>query len=168
MNSELVYVLYGSQTGNAKEIAKTIYSLLIDNKCCCKYLSLNETIQDETFLFLEKDKNNFSNLIIICSTTGNGDVPENANYFWRKLKNRNQPIHLFQNVRYAILGLGDSNYNKFAQMGKFLDNRFMELGGKRIMDLNCADDSYNFEESVDLFLKNIEDYFCNETKINDL
>jgi sulfite reductase alpha subunit-like flavoprotein len=153
MDSELIYVLYGSQTGNAQEIAKSIYSLLTDNGHSCKYLSLNETIEKETFLFLGNDCS--SNLIIICSTTGNGDAPENANYFWRKLKNRNQPNNLFQKIQYMVLGLGDSNYDEFCQMGKHLDSRFNELGGKRIMDLYCADEAGEFEETVDLFIQKI-------------
>ena len=90
MSKELIYILYGSQTGNAQEIAKSIYSLLLDNGFPCKYLSLNESIEKETFLFLDKDCS--SHLIIICSTTGNGDAPENATHFWRKIKNRNQHL----------------------------------------------------------------------------
>jgi sulfite reductase alpha subunit-like flavoprotein len=159
MDKEQIYILYGSQTGNAQEIAKTIYSLLLDNDYPCKYLSLNESIEKETFLFLDKDYS--SHLIIICSTTGNGDAPENASLFWRKLKNRNHHKKLFQKIHYAVLGLGDSNYNKFNQMGKLLDSRFNELDGKRILDLYCADEANDFEETVDLFIKKILNYFCN-------
>jgi len=151
-------VLYGSQTGNAQEIAKSVYSLLTDTGHNCKYLSLNETIDKETFLFLDNDCS--SSLIIICSTTGNGDAPENANHFWRKIKNRNQHKHLFQNIQYMVLGLGDSNYDKFCQMGKQLDCRFHELSGKRIMDLYCVDEAGDFEETLDLFIKKILNSFC--------
>lgn len=160
MSKELIYVLYGSQAGNAQEIAKTIYSLLSDNGYPCKYLSLNESIEKETFLFLDNDCS--SKLIIICSTTGNGDTPENATQFWRKIKNRNQPNNLFQKIHYAVLGLGDSNYNKFCLMGKQLDKRFNDLGGKRIIDLYCADEVNDFEETLDLFIKKILNYFCNK------
>jgi sulfite reductase alpha subunit-like flavoprotein len=114
---------------------------------------LNESIEKETFLFLDKDCS--SHLIIICSTTGNGDAPENATHFWRKIKNRNQPNNLFQKINYAVLGLGDSNYNKFCLMGKQLDKRFNEVGGKRIIDLYCADEANDFEETLDLFIKKI-------------
>ena len=165
MSKEPIYVLYGSQTGNAQEIAKSIYSLLLDNGYPCKYLSLNESIENkkETFLFLDKNKDSSSNLIIICSTTGNGDAPENATHFWRKIKNRNQTNNLFQKIHYAVLGLGDSNYNKFCLMGKQLDKRINELGAKRIIDLYCADEVNDFEETVDLFIKKILNYFSRES-----
>jgi len=159
---EQIYILYGSQTGNAQEIANSIHSLLLDNGYPCNYLSLNESIEKETFVFLDKDKDYSSHLIIICSTTGNGDAPENATHFWRKIKNRNQPNNLFQKIHYVVLGLGDSNYNKFCLMGKQLDKRFNELGGKRIIDLYCADEANDFEETVDLFIKKILNYFSRE------
>jgi sulfite reductase alpha subunit-like flavoprotein len=162
MNQESIYVLYGSQTGNAQEIAKTIYHILVDNRYSCKYLSLNESIEKETFLFLDKDIS--VNIIIVCSTTGNGDAPETANHFWRKLKNRNQPKHLFQHISYTVLGLGDSNYDKFCQMGKYLDNRLFELGGIRLFDLHCADESSDFEEIIDSFIKKILNHFCKKQK----
>lgn len=163
MNLEIIYILYGSQSGNAEEIAKTIYSLILDKGFPCKLLSLNESIEKDSFLFLHNDY--ISNLIIICSTTGNGDAPENASHFWRKLKNRNQANNLFQNIQYAILGLGDSNYDKFCQMGKLLDNRFNELQGKRIINLHCADEVDDFEEIVDLFLNHILNYFCKKQNL---
>ena len=165
MNKELIYILYGSQTGNAQAISKSIYQLLLSNGHNCKYLSLNESIEKETFLFLEKEKEKekekevFPILIIISSTTGNGDAPESANKFWRTIKNRNNPKDLFKNIPFAVLGLGDSNYDKFSQIGKFFDNRLFELGGNRIIELHCADEVSNFEEIVDLFTEKLLTYF---------
>jgi len=85
-----IFVLYGSQTGNAEEIAKQITELLHDQGYDCKYSCLNKTIQDDHFSFIP-NKEEKSNVIIVCSTTGNGDAPESADYFWRKVKNRKQP-----------------------------------------------------------------------------
>ena len=44
-------------------------------------------------------------------------------------------------------------------MGKNLDNRLFELGGKRLFDLHCADEASNFEEIVDLFIEKIRNHF---------
>jgi sulfite reductase alpha subunit-like flavoprotein len=142
---------------DAKEISKSVFHLLVDNGYSCKYLSLNESIEKETFLFLNKDIS--VNIIIVCSTTGNGDAPETANHFWRKIKNRNQPKDLFQTIPYAILALGDSNYDKFCQMGKNLDRRFNELGSKRVIELHCADDAVGQEETVNIFIEKVVRYF---------
>lgn len=157
MNQELIYILYGSQTGNAEAISKSIYQLLMKNGINCKYLSLNKSIEKETFIFLDRDIS--PKIIIISSTTGNGDAPESANYFWRKIKNRNLPKDLFQNIPYAVLGLGDSNYDKFCQIGKYFDNRLFQLGGNRIVELHCADEVSDFEEIVDLFTKKLFNHF---------
>jgi len=56
---------------------------------------------------------------------------------------------MFEGVPYTVLGLGDTNYDKFCFMGKAIDKRLSELGGKRMMDLYCADESTNLEEVVE-------------------
>ena len=75
------YVLYGSQTGNAESVAKDFSSKLsskgINNKC----LTLNAAKK-----LLIKDLAKC--LIVVCSTTGNADAPENADLWWRSVKLR--------------------------------------------------------------------------------
>lgn len=148
-----IYILYGTQTGNAEEISKCIYQLLIEKKYDCKIMSLNETIENDTFNFI-KDKD-FCRIIIVCSTTGNGDAPETANIFWRKFKNRKQPKNLLEKIEYTVLGLGNTNYDKFCQMGKNLDKRFCELGAKRFLELQCLDEAVDEDESISLFINKI-------------
>ena len=151
-----IYVLYGSQTGNSEEISKIIYKLLIEKGYNCKHSSLNNSIQNDTFNFIQDEK---STVIIVCSTTGNGDSPESATYFWNKLKSRKQPKNLFNGVKYTILGLGDTNYDKFCYMGKNIDRRFNELGGERFIELHCLDEAVNNEDTVDIFIDKILKYF---------
>ena len=162
-----IYILYGSQTGNAQDISEDIYTRLSNNISYeCIHMSLNSTIENNTFTFINNNNNNNNtneetkiNIIIVCSTTGNGDAPETANFFWRKLKNRNQPNNLLNGIEYAVLGLGDTNYDKFCNMGKNLDKRFNELGAKRFIELHCADEATDMEESVSLFIEKVVEYF---------
>lgn len=73
--------MFGSQTGNAESVAKDLAEKLkregIQNICSdlnsAKALNLRETALC---------------LVIVCSTTGNGDSPENANEWWRAIKIR--------------------------------------------------------------------------------
>jgi len=159
----IIYILYGSQTGNAQDISEDIYTRLSNNISYeCIHMSLNSTIENNTFTFINNNNTNEEtkiNIIIVCSTTGNGDAPETANFFWRKLKNRNQPNNLLNGIEYTVLGLGDTNYDKFCNMGKNLDKRFNELGAKRFMELHCADEATGMEESVSLFIEKVVEYF---------
>jgi methionine synthase reductase len=161
----IIYILYGSQTGNAKEISEDIYTRLSNNISYeCIYMSLNDSIENNTFNFINNNNNNTHeetkiNIIIVCSTTGNGDAPETANFFWRKFKNRNQPNNLLNGIEYTVLGLGDTNYDKFCNMGKNIDKRFNELGAKRFMELHCADEAVGMEDSVNLFIEKVMEYF---------
>jgi len=94
-------------------------------------------------------------LIVVCSTTGNGDAPENADSWWRSIKLRSASKELFLNVPYSVLGLGDTNYDKFCHMGKSIDKRLSELGAKQEIELFCADEATNLEETVEKWKKAI-------------
>jgi len=152
-NMDNIYLLYGTQSGNAQAITNHIYSLLLDKNYKCRHMSLNQTVENESFNFIKMDEPTI--LIVVCSTYGNGDAPETANHFWRKIKNRNLPTDLFKNIRYAVMGLGDTNYDKFCNMGKNLDKRFKELGGERVIELHCADEATNMESTVDSFIEKV-------------
>lgn len=145
-----IYILYGSQTGNAEEISSILF-----HKCSealtinVKYFTLNQ------FHNNVKEIERMANMIIIvCSTTGNGDAPDNACLFWRTIKKRSNPP-LFKDVPYCVLALGDTNYDKFCYMGKSIDTRISSLGGQRILPLVCADEATNLEETADAWTDDV-------------
>lgn len=90
-------------------------------------------------------------LYTVCSTTGNGDSPDNADKFWRIIKKRSIAKDTFQSSSFCVLALGDTNYDKFCYMGKSIDKRMKELGGHRFLDLHCADEATGLEEVVEEF-----------------
>ncbi|CAM9099163.1 unnamed protein product, partial [Ectocarpus fasciculatus] len=142
------YVLYGSQTGNAEFIAKEVHSKLCDKGLPAKYATCNDVKKTDL-------KELAHAVIIVCSTTGNGDSPENSDAFWRWIKSRALPKNQFEGLPFAVLGLGDTNYDKFCFMGKSIDKRMGELGGRRMVDLQCADEPTNLEEVVEAWKINI-------------
>ena len=100
-------------------------------------------------------------LVIVCSTTGDGEVPECASRFMRKLKNRSitdaqekeklgdndsndnasqNDNGWLKHTHYAILGLGDSNYSQFNMAARNLDNVMQALGAKKFYHTGLADD----------------------------
>lgn len=54
----------------------------------------------------------FSILIVIVSTTGQGDLPNNARLFWKGLLRRKLPPKYLDGVQFTTFGLGDSSYPK--------------------------------------------------------
>ena len=105
-------------------------------------------------------------LLIVTSTFGNGDPPENGEEFrkmlhsMRKDKNNmqssekeNASDQIFQysgalaNVRYSIFGLGNSSYPKFCSFAKYLDGSLHDLGAERISKLGLGDELCGQEES---------------------
>jgi sulfite reductase (NADPH) flavoprotein alpha-component len=139
-------IYYGSQSGNCEEIAKILKSR-IEEECniqvhCDTLNSLTSEIS------LDSKINNISYVFVISSTYGNGDPPENAARLWRMIKNRKMNKLLFEDVKFAVLALGNSNYDRFCNFGKNIDKRLEELSGTRILDLVCIDDIADMEDFV--------------------
>ena len=76
-----VYVLYGSQTGNSEDIAKDIFTK-------CQEVGIPSTCSALNDIKKMEMKGRAKCLVIVCSTTGNGDAPENADGWWRQTKLR--------------------------------------------------------------------------------
>eukprot|EP00968_Pinguiococcus_pyrenoidosus_P007034 scaffold463_cov242-Pinguiococcus_pyrenoidosus.AAC.2 len=56
-------------------------------------------------------------------------------------------------TKFTVLGLGDTNYNKFCAMGIGVDKRMKELGGERFYPLGCADEGTGLEDVVEPWLE---------------
>lgn len=82
-------------------------------------------------------------IVFVVATTGQGDPPNNMRQFWRLLLRKNLPTTLLSNVKYGILGLGDSSYQKFNFAAKKLNRRLMQLGAKELLPIGLADDQHD-------------------------
>lgn len=146
-------IYYGSQTGNCEEISKML-QYRIEKECnmiikCDKLNSLTSIISSSDKI------NNISHLFIISSTFGNGDPPENADILWRFIKKRTTNKLLFKDVKFSVLALGNSNYDKFCNFGKNINKRLEELGGTRMLELTCVDEASGLEEPVDNWIDKV-------------
>ncbi len=92
-----------------------------------------------------------SPIVIVCSTTGEGDLPEAAFKFWNKLKRLNEASGYLKKIKYALLGLGDTNYSIFCGGPKKLHKKFQELGAKCFYGPFWADDGTSLELEVEPF-----------------
>jgi len=88
-------------------------------------------------------------LILVTSTTGDGDPPENAVTLYKKLKKMDSNQDYLAHINYALLGLGDSNYTTFGGFPQSLDKQLQKLGAKKIYHFKLADDAVGLEIVVD-------------------
>ncbi|KAL5284547.1 NDOR1 family protein [Megaselia abdita] len=128
-------ILYGSETGNAKDYAEMIWRQSGDYGFIGPVLSMNDyNIQN---LIQE-------NLIVfVCSTTGQGDEPENMKKFWQFLLRRNLPKTSLENLNFACLGLGDSSYEFYNYAAKRLKKRLLNLSAKELIPIGLCDDQHD-------------------------
>ncbi|CAL4323993.1 Sulfite reductase [NADPH] flavoprotein alpha-component [Buchnera aphidicola (Eriosoma grossulariae)] len=129
----VVSIVSASQTGNAYQLSKLLFNDLKSNNI------ESNLLQACDYSFKKIQKERF--LIIITSTQGEGEPPEEAISFYNFLMSKKVPK--LNNLFFSIFGLGDSSYNLFCQSGKDFDSRLHELGGIRLIDRIDADIEYN-------------------------
>ncbi|USB31764.1 assimilatory sulfite reductase (NADPH) flavoprotein subunit [Paenibacillus sp. YPG26] len=118
--SKEVTVLFGSQTGNSDRLAKKLTKQLEEN-------GFQVTVSDMGS-YKSNNLKKVENLLIVVSTHGEGEPPDNAIPFYEFLHSKRAPK--LDGLRYSILALGDTSYEFFCQTGKDFDKRLEELGGK--------------------------------------
>ena len=91
------------------------------------------------------------NLLLIVSTHGEGDPPDNALPFYEFLHSKRAPQ--LDNLQYSVLSLGDSSYEFFCQTGKQFDERLLELGAKQLSPR--VDCDLDYDESAEEWFTNV-------------
>jgi sulfite reductase (NADPH) flavoprotein alpha-component len=123
-----IAVLYASQSGTAEGLARKVAK---DLKSKGHVASLH-SLEGYTPAALIAERY----AIIIASTYGEGDAPDSVRPFYEQLCLEHFPC--CENLSYAVLALGDSNYEHFCKFGIDLDNKLASLAGTRICDrVNC-------------------------------
>ena len=135
-----VLVLYGSQTGNSREIAKEVCAEALSRGHQSRVLGM------ERFKEFEFSASEF--VVLVVSSTGNGDAPDNADKFYRYCKRKTTPP-VFANVPFAVVSLGDSNYEQFCEVGRQFDKHLERLGGARALKRCDVDEVEGIETFVD-------------------
>ncbi|RLA16423.1 MAG: sulfite reductase subunit alpha [Gammaproteobacteria bacterium] len=142
-NARSISILYGSQTGNSESVAHDAAQIAKAHGLNPSILSMDE-IESETFTSLEY-------LLIITSTYGEGEMPDNAQMLWESIST-DDGIDL-ANMKYSVLALGDTSYDLFCQAGIDWDQRLEKLGAKRLYDR--VDCDVDFDDAAESWITNI-------------
>ena len=126
-------ILYASETGNSRELATQLSGSLRER-------GLSPELFDVASYKVRRLKEE-QDVLLIASTHGEGDPPQSAIPFFEFLEGQRAPK--LEGVRFAILSLGDSSYEKYCEGGKRLDRRFEALGATRLKDRVDCDVDYD-------------------------
>ena len=126
-------ILYGSQTGNSQGLAEKYASALKTQNVDVTVSSLGK--------FKASNLKKITNLLLIVSTHGEGDPPDQAIQFYEFLHSKRAPK--LEHLQYSVLALGDSSYEFFCKTGKDLDEQFAKLGATRIVPRIDCDVDYD-------------------------
>lgn len=127
--SKEITILSGSQTGNSDKLAKKMAKRLEGE-------GFTVTCQPMSG-FKPNNLKKTENLLIVVSTHGEGEPPDNAISFHEHLHSKRAPQ--LEGMRYSVLALGDTSYEFFCQTGKDFDKRLEELGAVRLADRKDCD-----------------------------
>ena len=141
-------IIYGTETGNSKKVASQLLTNFKKNKIQAKTADVFQYDAAK----LEKE----TLALFVMSTQGEGEFPQNAIAFYEKLKTSKANL---ANLKYAVLGLGDTSYPLYCYAAELLDEALAKLGAQRILPLIKADVDY--ADVVTEWEKSLNDYFAN-------
>ena len=147
MSDKKILILYGTETGNSELLA-------MDAENLAKELDFDVTVNgmDETTL---SDMQDAGNVLIVCSTWGDGEQPDNAIDLYESVEESDNAS--MSGVGFAVLALGDTAFDLFCEAGIQWDNILQEKGGNRISeridcDVDYEDDAEAWiEDTLNLF-----------------
>ncbi|MCU7964846.1 assimilatory sulfite reductase (NADPH) flavoprotein subunit [Shewanella sp. SW32] len=130
--AQTVTILYGSQTGNGRGVAKALA-----DKAQAQGYAVNLASMGEYNVRQLKQE---AVLLLVVSTHGEGEAPDDAIELHKFLASKRAPK--LDNLHYSVLALGDSSYEFFCQTGKDFDARLAALGAKSLLPLIECDVDY--------------------------
>ncbi|MET9101096.1 MULTISPECIES: sulfite reductase subunit alpha [Streptomyces] len=146
-----VDVLFGTQTGNAELLAGELVAGARARGLGATALALDAVTPERLAAM--------SHVLVVTSTYGEGEMPDNAGLFWEALQADTAPR--LEGLRYSVLGLGDQGYDDFCQAAKLIDTRLEQLGATRLHDR--VDCDVDFEEPAGVWSTAVLELIAAET-----
>ena len=138
-----VSLLWASQTGNVEALTEHYATRLLDSGFEI-HLSCMADVKLDALAKMQY-------VLLMTSTFGDGDPPDNGQSFWQALKAESAPR--LEGVQFALLAFGDPNYDQFCGHGRQLDARLHALGAARLLDRVDCDTEY--QATADAWLERV-------------
>ncbi|WP_280154487.1 sulfite reductase flavoprotein subunit alpha [Piscinibacter sp. XHJ-5] len=132
-DDEHVIVAYGSQTGFAEQLARHAARSLHGAGVPARVMALS----DLSTKALERARR----ALFVVSTSGEGDPPDNAVLFARRLLGADLAL---SGLRYGMLALGDRSYARYCGFGRSVDGWLRERGAQPMferLDVDSGDEA---------------------------
>ncbi len=126
-------ILFGSQSGNSEGLAAMMAKQAKD-------FGLEAAVHDMDGFDLAS-LSGMSRVAIICSTWGEGEMPDNAEELWQQSGADGAPT--LSKTNFTVCALGDTSYEFYCQCGKDWDDRLASMGGNRVLDRQDCDVDYD-------------------------
>ncbi|MGB0516498.1 MAG: flavodoxin domain-containing protein [Poseidonia sp.] len=123
-----INILFGSQTGNAAGLAEKTAKLATN-------YGLEPNIVDMDG-FDPAKLASMKRVMIITSTWGEGEMPDNADAMWNAI-NANGPA--LGGVHYSVCAIGDTSYDEYCKAGHDWNNKLAALGGSEAFPIQECD-----------------------------
>ncbi|MCL1147115.1 flavodoxin [Shewanella marinintestina] len=133
-----VNLVFGTVYGGAQFVAETLQQALID---AGRDAVLYQPDQLGGFIPPENEL-----LLIICSTTGQGDIPDDIQPWFYEMQSK---APYLPELKFGLIALGDSSYETFCGAGEQFLSLFEELGAKRLGDFLKIDAGETMEPEVE-------------------
>lgn len=136
-------VLYGTETGNSELLSMDICKAAEDAGIEAEAFGMDEIESDDML--------SCSRLLIVCSTWGDGEQPDNAMDLFEYTEELGEDA--LTNMSFSVLALGDTAFDLFCEAGKEWDRVLEEKGATRIAermdcDVDYEDDAEEWIEEV--------------------
>ena len=147
MTMPKITVLYGTETGNSELLAMDI---------CKEGENLGLECVNYGMEHIESnDFSNIENLLIVCSTWGDGEQPDNAIELFDYVEELDAGE--LANMKFSVLALGDTAFDLFCEAGKEWDRVLEEKGATRIYDR--VDCDVDYEDDAEEWIENVLSVF---------
>ncbi|KAH8681561.1 hypothetical protein BX600DRAFT_505233 [Xylariales sp. PMI_506] len=130
-----ILILYGSETGNSQDSAKDLEDMTERLHYKADVYEMDEVGLKALTLY--------PLVIFVISTTGQGQLPQNAQRLWKNLRKSSLKSTSLSGVKFTTFGLGDSSYTKFNWAARKLHKRLEQLGAAEFFPRGEADERHD-------------------------